>query len=124
MAKPGIGKRNHRDLTIATRTELSEMADKFSRLIDEVRRLEKSSHKNTNEISLTIAELVNHLAEATRHNNSIWDLITGGESATDTIEAQLSVIAERLEAHDEVIRLVRQMLQDRETEQLFGDIAK
>lgn len=117
MPKPGIGKRNHHSLTASARLELADMTKTFEKLVNEVRRLQQSPGlKNTSEISRLITELVLHHSKTIKHVGEIWELLTGGGTGTGTIEAQLAAINERLEAHDEVIRMVQELIRERERE--------
>lgn len=115
MPKPAVGKRNHHSLTASARIELAEMTDIFEHLVNELRRLQQSPGiKNTSELSRLITELVLHHSKIVKHIGAIWELLTGAESETGTIETQLAAIHERLEAHDEVIRMVQELIRERE----------
>lgn len=124
--KPAVGKRNHHSLTASARIELAEMTDIFERLVNELRRLQQSPGlKNTSEISQLITELALHHSKTVKHVNGIWELLTGAETENGGIEAQLAAINERLDAHDEVIRMVQELIREREqSKQLFGESAK
>ena len=123
--KPTIGERNHRNLTISVRSGLDKTTETLGDLIEEARRLESGRTRDTGKLNLRIAELVKQHSKTISLVGKIWELITGAESETGTIEAQLSAITERLEAHEEVIRMVQELIRDRESaEQLFGESAK